>query len=308
MGRKLRTCSKSTAPAKFVSTLGPSIRKQSYSLQRAQTRGAFRLANQWYVEIIWLVKCFCATMYVLQSLMYVFYVDDSRDQGKTAYSALGIPMAQWKQAFRQIGEFRTRLRQDRRIPFGLEFHATAFLGGRGGSIRHIHKWDRSNIFRDALGIAAALPGARLLNACDSTGKEMLLFERLLNRISTCARKAQGNAIVMCDEGKEHVYRRLARQLGKINYIPSRYGQWSDGSSKKNIPTEQIIEDLVFKQSKDCRFVQLVDFCAYALLRMECPIPSKTKYGLDVAFEVLKPICVTEAFRGDPRNLGIIRAT
>lgn len=32
-----------------------------------------------------------------------------------------------------------------------------------------------------------------------------------------------------------------------------------------------------------------DFCAYALLRQERPIASKTKYGLDQAFNLLEPI-------------------
>ena len=37
------------------------------------------------------------------------------------------------------------------------------------------------------------------------------------------------------------------------------------------------------------FIQLSDFCAYALLCQERPIASKTKYGLDQAFDLLKPI-------------------
>ena len=51
-------------------------------------------------------------------------------------------------------------------------------------------------------------------------------------------------------------------------------------------------------------IQLVDFCAYALLRGERPIPSKTKYGLNQAFQLLNPILVLEASTRDPE--GIIR--
>jgi len=49
---------------------------------------------------------------------------------------------------------------------------------------------------------------------------------------------------------------------------------------------------------------LVDFAAYALLRRERPIPSKTKYGLDQSFSILSPILAREARPRDPD--GIIR--
>lgn len=238
--------------------------------------------------------------------MYVFYIDDSRDQGTSVFSALGIPMSDWKRAFKSVVDFRIDLKRLHSIPFTMELHATAFMGGRGGNIRHVGKFQRSKIFNGMLTLVASLPGAKLLNACAATKDEVRLFERLLNRISTCMRKMGGTAVVVCDQGKESAYTRLARQLAKINHIPSRFGCWPDGSTTRNIPTEFIVEDLIFRVSADSRFVQLSDFCAYALLRSERPIPSKTKYGLDKSFDLLKPICVRAACKDDPRNLGIIR--
>ena len=75
---------------------------------------------------------------------------------------------------------------------------------------------------------------------------------------------------------------------------------------KNIPVSRILEDPFFKDSSTSYFVQLVDFCAYALLRMEKPIPSRTKFGYDKMYEILRPVCVQECNRKDPRKLGIIR--
>jgi hypothetical protein len=90
-----------------------------------------------------------------------------------------------------------------------------------------------------------------------------------------------------------------------NPIPSAFGTWLDtGQSYKNIPLTRIIEDPFFKDSEQSYFIQLADFCAYALLRRERPVPSKSRYGLDKAFDLLKPILVTEATRKDPD--GIIR--
>lgn len=48
---------------------------------------------------------------------------------------------------------------------------------------------------------------------------------------------------------------------------------------------------MFKKSELSYFIQMVDFCAYALLRHEneSPLPSKTKYGLHKSHEILDGI-------------------
>ncbi|WP_456332469.1 DUF3800 domain-containing protein [Fervidibacter sacchari] len=75
-------------------------------------------------------------------------------------------------------------------------------------------------------------------------------------------------------------------------------------SKTASPKQGACEIVPIKDSRQSYFIQLVDFCAYALLRRERPIPSKTKYGLDKAFNLLSPILVREANKDDPD--GIIR--
>ena len=75
---------------------------------------------------------------------------------------------------------------------------------------------------------------------------------------------------------------------------------------RNIPIEQIIEDPIFKDSKTSYFIQLVDFCAYALLRSERPIASRSALGYDTMYELLRPITMPINNRHDPRGLGIIR--
>jgi uncharacterized protein DUF3800 len=130
------------------------------------------------------------------------------------------------------------------------------------------------------------------------------FERLLNRINRTMQAWGSHALLICDEGKEAECTRLVRRMGVFNPIPSAYGVWRDsGSMTRNIPIEHIVEDPFFKPSDRSYFIQMADFCAYALLRREHPIPSKTRYGLDKAFNILAPICVTAANRRDP--LGII---
>lgn len=187
-----------------------------------------------------------------------------------------------------------------------ELHAWKFVSGRGKiSDRMVPKGRRCQIFKEALQMVAALPGARLFNAVFPASQEKRAFERLLNRINRTMITWDSRAILICDTGKESEYTRLARRMHVYNPIPSKLGFWTDiGTATKNIPIERIIEDPFFKKSEQSYFIQLVDFCAYALLRRERPIPSKTKYGLDQAFQLLTPILVLEASTRDPE--GIIR--
>jgi len=238
--------------------------------------------------------------------MHLIYVDDSRYEGLCVFSALAIPGDLWQDAFGRIREFRRRVRDQHGIYVHCEFHAWKFVSGRGSISPHIvTKWDRCQIYKQALDMVAHLPGVRLFNAVFNVKQDELAFERLLNRINRAMQVWDSHAILVCDEGKESGYTRLARKMHVYNPIPSRFGVWNEtGTKSRNIPIERIIEDPFFKKSEQSYLIQLADFCAYSLLRREHPLPSKNKYGLNQAFKLLSPILVLEASRRDPE--GIIR--
>jgi hypothetical protein len=114
-------------------------------------------------------------------------------------------------------------------------------------------------------------------------------------------------ILIFDEGEERQYTRLVRRMGVFNPIRSRHGLWPDGKEYKNIPIEHVVEDPSFRRSKNSYFIQLADFCGYAMLQRERPTTSekRARYRLHEAFPMLDAICVKEANRKDP--FGIIRA-
>ncbi|HUT36733.1 MAG TPA: DUF3800 domain-containing protein [Planctomycetota bacterium] len=238
--------------------------------------------------------------------MHLIYLDDSRDEELCVFSALAVPEDQWREAFSGVRQFRRALKQTDGILVHAEFHAWKFVSGRGClGPRVVPKGRRCQIFRDALAMVAGLPGVRLFNAVFPARDEERTFERLLNRINRTMVAWGSRAILICDEGKEAAYTRLTRRMGVYNPIPSQYGTWTDtGAAMKNIPIERILEDPFFKRSDQSYFIQLVDFCAYALLRRERPIPSKTRYGIHEAFAALSPVLVREASRYDSE--GIIR--
>ncbi len=238
--------------------------------------------------------------------MHLIYIDDSGDEQLCVFSAFALPADQWHGAFQHVREFRRELRRAYGIYVYKELHAWKFVSGRGQiADRVVTKGQRAAIFRNALEVMTKLPGARLFNAVFPRRDDERAFERLLNRINRTLKTWRSHAILICDEGKEAAYTRLVRRMYVYNPIPSQYGVWYDtGQSWKNVPLDRIIEDPFFKDSAQSYFVQLVDFAAYALLRREHPISSKSRYGLDTAFDILSPILVREARRSDPE--GIIR--
>jgi hypothetical protein len=238
--------------------------------------------------------------------MHLIYIDDSADEKLCVFSALAVPANEWREAFNRVKSFRRELKRTDGISIHVEFHAWKFVSGRGQLAQQVvAKGRRCQIFKDTLALVAQLPGARLFNAVFPAHQDERAFERLLNRINRTLQVSDSRAVLICDEGKEVVFTRLVRRMGVYNPIPSSRGVWADtGERTRNLPLDRIIEDPLFKRSEQSYFIQLVDFCAYALLRRERPVESKTRYGLDKAFGLLAPVLVTEASQRDPE--GVIR--
>ena len=75
---------------------------------------------------------------------------------------------------------------------------------------------------------------------------------------------------------------------------------------KNIVLDRLIDDFFYRRSQQSYFIQVVDFCVYALLRSEKPLPSKNALGIHLAYDLLEPICQKQCTSSDPRHLGILR--
>lgn len=165
-----------------------------------------------------------------------------------------------------------------------ELHARRLVSGRSGIAAGIvTKGRRCAIFREHLVLATRLPRARLFSAHFPSKELERAVERLLNRINRCAEGGASHFLLICDEGKEATYTRLARRMRIYNPIPSKFGTWDGaGGPTRNNPLGRMIEDPFFKDSSQSYFIQLVDMCCYALLRREHPLPSRTRYGIDKA--------------------------
>jgi len=236
--------------------------------------------------------------------MHLIYIDDSRDEQLTCFSGIAVPATKWREAFDGVKTYRQYLRDKYGISIYYELHATKFVRGKGslGATRPVPKGLRCQIFKDTLAFLTELPDVRVFNISFPVDKEKWVFERLLNRINMTMRTWDSTALLMCDEGKEAEYTRLVRRMGVYNPIPSKYGVWQSGNTTKNITIERIIEDPIFKKSHWSYFVQLADFCAYALLRQDNPTPYAKKYGIDKAFDVLAKIGISETAPRDAQHV------
>lgn len=236
--------------------------------------------------------------------MHIVYVDDSKDKKLACFSALLVPVDSWNDCLTRLIAIRKTIKDTDKVPLRMEMHATDWLGGKGQRVRHLPKPDRVRIFNYLLAGVAMLPGVQLINAAVPQHEDVRAFEWLLNRIDVNMRNAGSQAIIISDEGKS--YDKLLRRMRRFNFIPSGYGRWENGALSKNIRLGRIIEDLVYRDSARSLFVQAADCCAYALLRSESPIPSKTALGLDQSLLILERIMVKQAFAKCPKKLGIIR--
>lgn len=208
----------------------------------------------------------------------------------------------------------------------------------------IGKWRRSRIFHGMLELVAKLPSVMVFNVAlpvvGCADPQLTAWDRLINRIERTMlefdanegkerkrliaaiepsldagdfkeialrlRLFQSRAFIISDEGRETEIVRAIRKMHILNHIPSKYGQWPDGNSTKNIVTSRIIEDPVFKPSHRSHFLQLADCVAFALLKREvAPTSNISKYKIDKMFqETVASVCYLKAAKSDP--LGIVR--
>jgi hypothetical protein len=161
---------------------------------------------------------------------------------------------------------------------------------------------------------ASLP-IQIINVCmslqnfsnRSNDAHFTAVDRLFNRIQTNVSRLQppSHALVIFDKGKERQITKLSRRMSAFNFIPSKFECWPGGARARHIATDNVVEDPVFRESRDSYFLQLVDFAAFALLKREVPpSPFILRWGYHTLFEKLRPVLCLAASRSDP--CGIVR--
>lgn len=245
------------------------------------------------------------------TLMFLFYLDESYDSNAFVLTAIRFKSERWRDAFDATKAFRRYLGSTYGLYVSKELHATEFVAGRGRyAAKPIGKHQRVQIFKEVLHFITGLPEVEVLSVKITVpgcpvDPHLRAFERMLNRIHASLEDYKTEGLLILDEGKEGMLRKIARQMTAINWIPSKYGTWADGNKSKNLTLHRLIEDPLFKASHNSYFLQFADIVAFALLKREVPpTPRVTKYGLHKMFDFLKPVLCLKACTSDP--LGIVR--
>jgi len=235
-----------------------------------------------------------------KSNTFLIYVDESADETHYAFGTFIVPIDRWSEVLIKINNFREYLFKEYNIAKESELHATKFTIGKGSN-RISNNEKRMIAFQDIYKFIASLDMCYSINGISSNKKKCnTLFEYIANRINTFCEKMNAYAIIICDErdGKELVKR--IRDLRNTNHVNSQYTK-----STYNKPLSRIIDDPLFKNSKQSLFIQKADFIAYSLLRSEKPIERQDN-RVKECFSILEPILVKEASKNDIRKLGIVR--
>lgn len=238
--------------------------------------------------------------------MWFAYLDESKQNNQFfVYSCLVVESDIWNDVFASVKGFRRHLRDEFGVYVSKELHAWKFAAGKGRVANHpIPKNERAELFAHTIRFIAECGHFLIMSSVNT--HEFMAFDRLLNRVNRTAEDRGKQLLLFCDKGQEATFTKRIRRMRVFNPIWSNRGAWPEGDATRNIPIERIIEDPIFKDSKTSYFIQLVDFCAYALLRSERPIASRTALGYNTMYDLLRPITLPINNRRDPRGLGIIR--
>lgn len=227
--------------------------------------------------------------------IYFAYIDEALDDQLCVVTAILVPVLQWRATMAQMEALRGGMHRSDRIYPKLEWHARDFATGRGQISppgTYISKGRRAELFRMIMRWAAEQSGIEVVNALyplriDKRVQLVPAFAATVLGIHRVMQSRDAYAILVPDAGHQAEYRDAVRQLADAGRI------------------DRIIEDPFEKDSRLSYFVQLADFCGYALLRRERPTPVIEKYGLDRAFGDLEPALITTELDVEDEE-GIIR--
>jgi Protein of unknown function (DUF3800) len=253
--------------------------------------------------------------------MYLMYVDESGDPGKFnglnskhfILSGIIISQNDWMPTLKKLKDFKDYCKKQYNLPIGTEIHASELIRiNKLEDYKSIKKHDRINIIKDFMReIPLIFSTSKIINVYldkeqfpESTDFQQLAWQRLIQRFDTyLKRSAKDLGMIISDDTNEPLVRALLRKMRVYNPVPNMYPSTS-GQSFRQIPTDNIIEDVIMKASDKSYFIQAVDTVAHCLYRREQPKGSLKKYNIEVFFNFLEPILLKEAAKTDKD--GIVR--
>ncbi len=253
--------------------------------------------------------------------MYLMYVDESGDTGvensPTKYyilTALVFHELRWNQYLENLIVFRRKLRDTKGLKLREEIHAVSFINKPGELIR-IKRNDRIDILKQCIDWTNNNRDMNVFSVCVKksnyhTSSEvfekawLVLIQRFENTIRNSnfhgPKNPDEKGLILSDNTNSRAVTKLLRKMRRFNPIPN-VREYGDGN--RDITIDYIIEDPVFRDSRDSYFHQIVDVIAYcARQKLEPNKTMKKKSGHNF-YSRLNNVIVSEVTRSN--NEGIV---
>lgn len=250
------------------------------------------------------------------------YVDESGDVGMQnsptkffILTGLVFHELRWRDTLDGLINIKRDLKQKHGLRFYEEFHAGQLLS-KPGQLSRIPKHQRFLMIRHFTKELAALPDISVITVVvDKSTKppsydafEMawkVLMQRFENTIAyrnfPGPQNADDRGMIIADDTDVTKLKALLRKMRKFNNVPSLPHH---STARRNLAIKNLVEDPVFRDSKDSLFVQAADLCAFLAYQAESPNAYIRKQGAQNLFTKLSPILCKVASKTDP--LGVVR--
>ncbi|MBP8016526.1 DUF3800 domain-containing protein [Candidatus Gracilibacteria bacterium] len=206
--------------------------------------------------------------------MFICYFDETGDDGFPERSSdlfvltsVYTHYQNWKENFLKIKEFRTQLKKDYNFPVKLEFHTKNFLTDKNPyrelNLSYEQRKEIIFLFFNLVSILDINIINVVIDKNNITTKDYDVLENALKyniqRIENDLKQkgSDNKFLIITDEGRLSKMVRVAREIQKINFIPSKYNP-----AGYRCEIEKMIEDPLPKKSDESYFIQISDMISY----------------------------------------------
>lgn len=247
------------------------------------------------------------------------YVDESGDTGPVnsptrffILSAIVIHELRWRQSLESLVTFRRWLRDNKGLYMNDEIHCKDFINSPG-ELKRIKRNDRLDILKKSIDWLNAQPDISVFSVCidKHNNQSRDIFEYawnvLLMRFENTIRysnfpgpkNVQDMGMIVSDNTDGDKLRKLIRKMRHYNNIPSMIYQ----GISRNMKLNYIIEDPVFRDSRNSMIHQMNDVTAYFARQMYEPNSFIKKKGAHNFYKRLAQVSLKKV--SGKNNLGIV---
>ncbi len=254
--------------------------------------------------------------------MYLMYVDESGDTGLNRsptrffiLTAIVVHELRWRDTLDSLVDFRRMLRDTKGLKLREEIHANEMISKPGDLIR-IKRNDRLDILKKCIDWVNDQPDLNVFSVViDKQGKGEttdifgVAWNTLINRFENTLRNRNfsgpGNSdergMIVADNTDGLQLRQLVRRMRHYNAIPNNRRYYGEGY--RNSKMLHVIEDPVFRDSKQSLILQMNDVLAYCCRQLYEPNNYMKSKGGHNFYQRLSNVIVRQV--SSKNNLGIV---